>query len=80
MGEKNYPILYNEFHIIITNKIIMNNVHFSLDSKLYIINGGCYTLALSLVCVCPLVYMCTRTSLICFQMNYRVQQEKTLWF
>lgn len=76
MWEKNYLILYNKFHIIITNKIITNYVNFSFDSKLYIFNAVCYTLALSLVCVCPLVYMCIRTSVICFQRKYRVQQKK----
>jgi len=80
MWGKNDLILYNKFHIIITNKIIMNYVHFSLDSKLYIFNGGHYTLTVSLVCVCSLVYMCTRTLVICFQRRYRVQKKKSLWF
>jgi hypothetical protein len=61
----------------------MNYVHFSLDSKLCIFNGGLYTLTVSLVCVCPLVYMCTAT--LGDMLSKEIQgaggeKKKHLWF
>jgi hypothetical protein len=54
---ENNLILYNKFHIITTNKIMMNYVHFSQDSKLYIIYWrmlyfGCLSCLCVSTCTC----------------------------